>query len=563
MINMKGSDGMAETIKVLIEGEEREYKTGVTLSEIAEEYQSKYEYDIVLARIDGKLTELARILEENCKIIFYTTKNTCGIDTYRRSATLMMLKAFYDICGGNNIDRLCVMYSLSKGYFCKLHGNIKVTPELLKEVSKHMEEMVKQDYPIQKYTLDTAVALDNFKKHGMDDKVKLFKYRRNSKVNVYSLNGFEDYFYGYMVPSTRYIKYFELHAYDDGFVLQLPTKEKPNEVPLFEPQNKVYNILKESSMWSEMLDIDTVGALNDIISEGKIEDAILVQEALQEKKIGEIAECIKNRGNVKYVMIAGPSSSGKTTFSHRLSIQLRAIGLKPHPIAVDDYFVNRENSPRDEDGNYNYEVLEALDVERFNEDMLALGRGETVELPKYNFVTGKRENSGRKLKLGKDDVLVIEGIHCLNDKLSYALDRERKFKIYISALTQLNIDEHNRIPTTDGRLLRRIVRDARTRGANARDTINRWPSVRKGEENYIFPYQEDADVMFNSALIYELSVLKQYAEPLLFQIPRNCPEYDEANRLIKFLSYFLGVSSDKIPTNSLVREFVGGGCFNL
>lgn len=262
-------------------------------------------------------------------------------------------------------------------------------------------------------------------------------------------------------------------------------------------------------------------------------------------------------------MIAGPTSSGKTTFSHRLSIQLRALGLKPHPIAVDDYFVNRENTPRDENGDYNYEILEALDVELFNKDMLALGKGETVEMPTYNFITGKREYKGKKLKLGKDDILVIEGIHCLNDKLSYALDKDSKFKIYISALTQLNIDEHNRIPTTDGRLLRRIVRDARTRGTSAEDTIARWASVRKGEENYIFPFQEEADVMFNSALIYELSVIKQYAEPLLFQIPKSSPHYDEANRLIKFLGYFLGVSSEKIPSNSLVREFVGGGCFKV
>lgn len=554
---------MTGTITITVESVEKEYESGVLLLDIANEWQEKYDSDIVLARVNGKLTELNKEITNNSKISFITTASTCGMDTYKRSATLMMLKAFYDICGKNNIERLCVRYSLSKGYFCKLFGNVKVTPELLQEVYKYMMQMVNKDYPIKKYTLETSVATDNFKKHGMDDKVKLFKYRNNSTVNVYSLNGFEDYFYGYMVPSTKYIKYFELYQFDDGFVLQLPTKENPTEVPKFEPQRKMYNVLKESSKWSEMLEINTVGALNDIISSSSIEDMILVQEALQEKKIGDIAEEIKNRGNVKYVMIAGPSSSGKTTFSHRLSIQLRAIGLKPHPIAVDDYFVDRINSPKDENGNYNYEILEALDVKKFNEDMIALGNGETVELPTYNFVTGKREYKGKKLKLGKDDVLVIEGIHCLNDGLSYALDKENKFKIYVSALTQLNIDEHNRIPTTDGRLLRRIVRDARTRGTNARETISRWQSVRKGEENYIFPYQEEADVMFNSALIYELSVLKQYAEPLLYQIPRNCPEYDEANRLIKFLNYFLGVSSERIPTNSLVREFVGGGCFDL
>ena len=423
--------------------------------------------------------------------------------------------------------------------------------------------MTNQNYPIKKTTLETSVAIDRFKKHKMNDKVKLFKYRRNSRVNVYSLNGFEDYFYGYMVPSTGYIKNFQLYQYDDGFVLQLPTFENPNEVPQFSPQNKVYNVLRESSKWGEMLDIDTVGALNEHIACGSIEDMILVQEAIAEKQIGDIAEEIKRRGNVKYVMIAGPSSSGKTTFSHRLSIQLRAIGLKPHPIAVDDYFVNRDMTPRDEDGNYDYEVLEALDVEQFNKDMIALGNGETVDMPKYNFVSGKREYKGNKLKLGKDDILVIEGIHCLNDKLSYSLDKDSKFKIYISALTSLNIDEHNRIPTTDGRLIRRIVRDARTRGTSAEETIERWPSVRNGEENYIFPFQEDADVMFNSAMIYELSVLKVYAEPLLLQIPRSSKAYNEANRLIKFLSYFLGISSEKIPTNSLIREFVGGGCFNL
>lgn len=554
---------MSDVVKVNVCGKEREYAKNTTLLDVAQEFADEYQNDIVLARVDGKLTELIKSVKHGSKITFCATDTKCGIDTYKRSATLIMLKAFYDVCGRDCIDKVNVMYSLSKGYFCKLFGKAEVTDELLEKVKNQMNQLIEGDYPIKKYCLDTSEAIENFKHHKMYDKVKLFKYRCNSKVNLYNLNGFEDYFYGYMVPSTKYIKAFELYKYDDGFVLQLPTRQNPREVPPFEPQHKVYNVLKESNKWGEMLEIDTVGALNDTISGSSIEDMILVQEALQEKKIGDIAETIKNRGNIKYVMIAGPSSSGKTTFSHRLSIQLRAIGLKPHPIAVDDYFVNREDSPRDENGNYNYEILEALDVEQFNKDMIALGKGETVELPTYNFVTGKREYKGHKLKLGPDDVLVIEGIHCLNDKLSYALDKDKKFKIYISALTQLNIDEHNRIPTTDGRLLRRIVRDARTRGTNAKETIARWPSVRNGEENYIFPYQEEADVMFNSALIYEFSILKQYAEPLLLQIPKNSPEYDEANRLLKFLSYFLGVSSEKVPTNSLVREFIGGGCFNL
>jgi uridine kinase len=294
-----------------------------------------------------------------------------------------------------------------------------------------------------------------------------------------------------------------------------------------------------------------------------MQEMILVQEALQEKKIGDIARTIAERGNVKFILIAGPSSSGKTTFSHRLSIQLRAHGLIPHPIAVDNYFVDRDNTPLDEDGNTNFECLEAIDVEQFNKDMLALLNGETVELPEFNFKKGKREYKGNYKKLGKDDILVIEGIHCLNDNLSYSLDRDSKYKIYISALTSLNVDEHNRIPTTDGRLIRRIVRDARTRATSAEETIARWPSVRRGEEHHIFPFQEEADAMFNSALIYEVSVLKQYCEPLLFSIPTTSPYYAEANRLLKFLNYFLGVSSENIPSNSLIREFAGGSCFKV
>ena len=362
---------------------------------------------------------------------------------------------------------------------------------------------------------------------------------------------------------SGYIKHFDLFLYDEGFVLQLPVKENPNVVPDFQPQNKLFQVLKESEHWGKMLEVDTVGALNEQISKGNIKDIILVAEALQEKKIAEIASKIAEQPLKKFIMIAGPSSSGKTSFSHRLSIQLRANGLKPRTIGVDDYFVDREFTPRDEKGDYDFERLEAIDVEQFNKDMISLSNGEKVLMPTYNFITGKREYKGRVMELGLDDILVIEGIHGINDRLSYALPQESKFKIYISALTQLNVDEHNRIPTTDGRLIRRMVRDARTRGISAVETINRWQSVRNGEESYIFPFQEAADVMFNSALIYELSVLKQYAEPLLFGIPREAPEYVEANRLLKFLDYFLGVGTEDIPNNSLVREFVGGSCFNV
>ncbi len=550
-------------ISVNVCGEVREYPEGIQILEIAEEYKSNFDHDIALAMVNNKLCELQKVLRYSCDLKFVTTGESCGNQAYRRSVTLMMLKAFYNICGENNIDKITVQFSLSKGYYCTLKGNVKVTRDLLISVKKHMEQMVQQNIPIIKTSLPTHEVIERFGKHHMHDKEKLFRFRRSSRVNVYSLNGFEDYYYGYMLPSTGYLKYFELYPYDEGFVLQMPVRQEPEVVPPFKPQNKLFNVLTETSNWGSMMEVDTVGALNEHIAAGRLNDIILIQEALMEKKIADIATQIHMRKNVKFVMIAGPSSSGKTTFSHRLSIQLRTLGLKVHTIAVDDYFIDREKTPRDENGDYNFEILEALDVEQFNKDMTALGNGEEVSMPTYNFKTGKREYRGNKIKLGEGDVLVIEGIHCLNDKLSYSLDRDSKFKIYISALTTLNVDEHNRIPTTDGRLIRRMVRDARTRATSAEETIARWPSVRKGEENHIFPYQEEADVMFNSALVYELCVLKQYCEPLLFSIPRTSPYFSEANRLIKFLDYFLGVGSENIPTNSLLREFVGGGCFKV
>lgn len=554
---------MAEICNVTVGGELKQYNEGISYTEIAKDFQDQYDSPIVLVLKNGKLTELFKKVTSDCRIEFLTTKTSPGIEAYRRSATLIMLKAFYDVVGNKNINKISVQYSLSKGYYCTLNSKVKLNQELLDKVKIRMNEIVAENAQINKRTIGTTSAIDLFNRHRMYDKEKLFKYRRASKVNIYSLKGFEDYFYGYMVPNTGYVKYFDLFLYDEGFVLQLPTKENPNVVPEFKPQKNLFNVLKESEKWSETLKIDTVGALNEQISQGNIKDIILVAEALQEKKIAEIATMIAESKDKKFIMIAGPSSSGKTSFSHRLSIQLKANGLNPHPIGVDDYFVNRDITPRDENGNYNFEVLEALDVEQFNKDMLDLLDGKTIKMPTYNFITGKREYKGNTLTLGKDDILVIEGIHGLNDKLSYALPKNSKFKIYISALTQLNIDEHNRIPTTDGRLIRRMVRDARTRGISAEETIARWQSVRNGEESYIFPFQEEADVMFNSALIYELSVLKQFAEPLLFGIPSTSPEYVEAKRLLKFLDYFLGVNTEDIPKNSLVREFAGGSCFNV
>ena len=540
-----------------------QFAKGTTFGEIVEAMKSDSRYPTVLVMAGGRLKELHKTLKEDCQIVPVTTADTIGHKTYRRSATLLLLKAIYHVAGRERVKKVVLHYSVGEGYYYTIQGDVKITEEFLKDVKSCMHEMVKKKIPIIKRSVKINEAIRLFHEHGMYDKEKLFRYRRVSRVNLYSLDGIEDYYYGFMTWHTGYLKYFDLIPYDEGFVLLMPSQARPDELPQFVPSPKIFQIQKESERWGEMLGVDMVGALNDFTCSGGIQRMILIAEAWQEGKISSIAEEIIRRRDVKFVMIAGPSSSGKTTFSHRLSIQLAAHGLKPHPIAVDNYFINREDTPLDENGKRNYECLEAIDVELFNRDMTALLRGERVELPHFDFVDGKREYKGDYLQLESDDILVIEGIHGLNDRLSYSLPKENKFKIYISALTQLNVDEHNRIPTTDGRLIRRMIRDKRTRGTSAKDTIARWPSVRRGEEENIFPFQEEADVMFNSALIYELAVLKLYVEPLLFQIKPEEPEYYEAKRLLKFLDYFVGVPSDDIPKNSILREFIGGSCFDV
>lgn len=550
-------------IRVKINGESCIYEDKTTYWMIAKEKQAQYPYDIVLAQVNGRLRELHHVIESGDEITFLTVGDPAGFAAYRRSMVLLLLKAIYQVFGFEKVDRACVYYAVSEGYYVTMNGWKHVDETFLQKVKEAMLALVKRDITIDKTALGTDEAIALFGRLGMEDKEKLFHYRRASKVNVYSLEGFKDYYYGYMVPSTGCLKHFELYPYDEGFVLQMPKRSEPGVVPAFKPEVKIFNIQKESLKWGELMGITTVGDLNEQIVNGKAHDLILVQEALLEKKIADIAQMIASDRKKRLIMIAGPSSSGKTTTSHRLSIQLSAHGIVPHPIPMDNYFVNRTETPRDADGKPDYECLEALDIELFNQNMSDLLAGKEVALPTFNFKTGKREYKGNTLQLGADDVLVIEGIHGLNDKLSYSLPAQSKFKIYISALTQLNIDEHNRIPTTDGRLLRRIVRDARTRGTSAKDTIAMWPSVRRGEESYIFPNQEEADVMINSALIYELAVLKIYAEPLLFGIGRTEPEYGEAKRMLKFLDYFVGIPSENIPINSILREFVGGSCFQV
>lgn len=562
----KAMDGKKEnknSYTVTVGNKTREYPAGITFGEIASIYQKDYPYQIALAVRNGKIRELFKKVDKDCTVEFLTLTDDTGHKTYNRTAILILMKAIHEVVGSDKIDKIKLEFAIGNGLYCSKKGDFEVTDELVGRIKAKMQEYIRKDLYVIKRSMPLEEANAIFGAQKMEDKVNLFKYRGSSTVNVYNLDGYMDYYYGYMLPSTGYVKHFDLQKYEDGFVLILPQKNNPDVLGEFKPLPKLFHAMSIATDWGEKLGVDTVADLNDEIRAGRFNELVLVQEALQERRISEIASDIVSRGGVKFVMIAGPSSSGKTTFSHRLSVQLKTHGLVPHPIAVDDYFVDRENTPRQPNGDYDFECLEAIDMKQFNEDMLKLLAGERVELPTFNFVTGKREYKGNYKQLGPDDVLVIEGIHGLNDKMSYALPDESKYKIYISALTSLNIDEHNRIPTTDGRLLRRMVRDARTRGATAKSTIHMWPSVRKGEEENIFPFQESADAMFNSALIYELAVLKQYAEPLLYNIEKGEPEYFEAVRLLKFLSYFLGVSTEELPKNSIVREFVGGSCFKV
>lgn len=522
-------------------------------------YQKYYNDEIVLVSANNKLRELGKVIDGDCELSFVTMTDRDGKRAYRRSITLLLQKAVYNLWGREAHVR--VLHSLGESYYCELEGRVIDKASLL-ILKQEMMRLVDLDITIKKQNVKTDRAREVFHEYKLYDKERLMMFRRSSRVNVYNLDGMIDYYYGYMVPSTGYLQWFDLDLYETGFVIMFPNKNGSVVEPL-NTSNKLYHTLDESKEWSRMLGVGSVGALNEAISQGRGKDIILLQEALMEERIGAIAAKIAQDDGKKFIMIAGPSSSGKTTFSNRLSIQLSAKGLCPHPIGLDDYYVDREKCPRDENGDYDFECLESIDVEKFNQDMVRLLNGEEIEMPSFNFKTGKREYRGKKLKLGENDILVIEGIHGLNDKLSHSLPAESKFRIYISALTQLNIDEHNPLPTTDGRLLRRIVRDARTRNTTAQETLAMWHSVRRGEEKYIFPFQESADVMFNSALVYEIAVLKTYAEPLLFQIPRDSAEYKEAKRLLKFLDYFLPLPTENIAQNSLAREFIGGSCFNV
>ena len=534
-------------------------RKGTTLLELAREFASLRREAIIAARVDNDIKELTYGLQEDCNVSFIDLTEEDGMRIYRRSLYFIFMKAANDLFPDR---RVIISHAVSRGLYCELRGEKELEPHEVKLIEDRMHEIAEQAIPFEKRELPLQEAEALFESSGRMDRYHSIEHRNKALVTIYNCGGMDDYFYGYMAPDTGYIKVFGLKYYQGGLIIRFPDKSSPGRLPEFIEQEKLFNIYLEFKRWGRILEIENVGALNNLVKEGRITEIIRVSEALHEKKIANIADMIADSGHrKKIILVSGPSSSGKTTFAQRLSIQLRVNGLKPVTISLDDYFVNREETPRDEDGEYDYEALEAIDVKLFNKQLNELIQGKEVELPLFNFNTGSREPVGRKLQIDDDHVLIIEGIHGLNEKLTAEIPRESKFKIYVSALTSMNIDDHNRIPTTDNRILRRIIRDHQFRGCSAVSTIRRWPSVRRGEEKNIFPFQESADVMFNSALMYELGVLKTYAEPLLLEIDNSTVEYSEARRLIEFLSYFLPIDEKDVPANSIIREFIGGSCF--
>ena len=514
---------------------------------------------LIAALVNGHLRELSYALKHDSDLEPIDLAHSDGVRIYRRSLSFLMMAAAQCVLPGVEIF---VDHSLPfGGYFCEVRNREPLTPDELDALSEEMRRMVAADIPIARNSIPLEEALAIFQSRNEMDKVQLFQGRdRNKKdyLQWYILDEYQDYFHGYMVPSTGYLEYFRLLCWEDGFILQFPRRHEPRELQPTQQDPQLLSVFRDYGRWLRLLGTENVGELNAIITRNELRKTILVSEALHEHRIVDIARQIwERRKHVRVVLIAGPSSSGKTTFAKRLGVQLLAHGLRPFALELDSYFINREDTPRDENGDYNFEALEAVDIGFFNANLQALLRGDVVQLPKFNFFTGQRE-PGRTVKLRPDHIIIVEGIHGLDPRLVYALPPETLYHVYVSALTQLNLDRHNRVPTTDSRLIRRITRDARTRGYSAAETIARWESVRRGEKRYIFPYQENADVMFNSALVYELSVLKPFAEPLLLQVDRDSRQWVEAKRLLAFLQWFLPVSTTQVPENSLLREFIGG-----
>lgn len=541
------------------DGKRQEYKKGITLQSITEEMQHLYSLPIVAARVNNEIWGLPSKLDFDCKVELLDLASEAGNKVYQRSLTFLMVTAVQELFPEGEVT---VEHSLGKGLYCELHLKRGLMEADIEKLEAKMKEIVCQDWPIVKKAFSVQQAIELFSASGRDEKVKLLQQQLNrEKVNIYYCGESYDYLYGTMVPSTRYINKFKLVSYQSGFVLLFPEKENPNVIPEFVDHPKLSQIFLEAERWGAILRCGYVATLNEYVQRQEIGDIVRVAEALHEKKIAHIADFVAEHcDKVRVILVAGPSSSGKTTFAQRLSIQLRVNGVRPIPISLDDYFVDRAHTPRDENGEYDFEAIEAIDLELFNEHLTRILSGEAVSIPTYNFKTGEREYLGKVIQIKPDQPLIIEGIHGLNERLTKSVDRSNKIKIYISALTQLSIDNHNRIPTTDTRLIRRIVRDSQFRGHDALRTLQLWQAVRRGEERNIFPFQEEADIMFNSALIYELGVLKKYAEPLLSKITNDHPEYSESKRLLNFLGHFTSIN-EEVPANSILREFVGDSCF--
>jgi uridine kinase len=555
---MKENDASLTEV-ILPDGNTIRTQKGTSLLELSKRFEHSYRSTIIAARVNHDIKELSFCLEDPCSVEFIDLSQDDGMRIYRRSLFFILIRAVYDLYP----DRKVVLgHSISKGMYFEVRGKQALTEPEVEAIEQQMHKLVLQKIPFVKRELSLEDARSLFAENGRMDRVEVIEHREKPYVTVYGCGDLEDYFYGYMAPDTGYIQKFELKYYAPGLILRFPEKKYPDILPAFQEQKKLFTILNEFKRWGNILGVGNVGTLNDLVKSGKICDMMRVSEALHEKKIAQIADMITESGHQKrLVLIAGPSSSGKTTFANRLAIQLRVNGLKPITISLDDYFVDRDNTPRDEMGDFDYEALEAIDIKLFNEHLSELICGREVEIPVFNFPNGCRNPIGRNLCIRDDQVMIIEGIHGLNERLTSTIPRDSKFKIYVSALTSLNIDDHNRIPSTDTRLIRRIVRDFQFRGTTAVSTIKRWPSVRRGEEKNIFPFQEEADIMFNSFLVYELGVLKTLAERQLSEVDATHPEYSEARRLIEFLSYFLPIDAKEVPMNSIIREFYGGSCF--
>jgi uridine kinase len=541
--------------------EKRKIMPGLNLAEIANEFNVRLKTPILGAMVNNTLKELNYEVYSPKTINFIDVSHPAGMQMYQRSLFFVLQKAVKDLVPGSSVR---IEHSVSKGFYCEIDGcNQSLELPLIFNINDRMRELIAADIPFRREKVLTKDVVEMFEGFGYYEKAKLFRTRPKLYTSVYYLNDAADYFFGGLVPSTGYLKVFDLVKYYKGMLLRIPKRNKPDEVEDIEIQSKMFEIFQEYKNWIDILGVGSLAAINDQVQKGYSSELIKISEALHEKKVAQIADAIYNlRDKVRVVLISGPSSSGKTTFAKRLSIQLKVSGLKPYTISLDNYFVDREQTPRDEKGEFDFESIKALDVDSFNRDLIKLLDGEEVELPKFSFEQGRRFYDKTFLQMDANGIIIIEGIHALNPELTALIPAEKKYKIYVSALTSLSFDRINRIPTTDNRLIRRIIRDYKYRGYSALDTIRRWESVRRGEDKNIFPYQEHADVMFNSAMLYELSALKSYAEPILYELPSAEPEYSEAVRLLKFLSYFTPIAEKEIPPTSILREFLGGSTFS-